>query len=329
MEPADFNPDLSVNAFQNGLDWLCNYFYNRCGNDVVERVYEQVFQNEPIDDPLFKIFCTNSANRTGAPDIKTHHWNALAELFHDWDAHLFLNAYPIIEETPTAELRHAFVDLNNGLDLDDQFIRGNIEYHINALNGNIQSNGYVRILTAIQQGSCLFNVEDVEGNLLEGVDLMINICNDIDLHEVELQDLTQECLWEATENLVGIGEIGRQLALNFIKDAGYGNAFKPDVHTRRVAGYAFRQNPAPYERDDLEACVSASIAFAQVISEQAANWNGWEMSLAAVDRLMWTAGSGILWVGEPQIPRRYGGRNRAQTLGEILRHSVLPGHFDN
>jgi hypothetical protein len=141
--------------------------------------------------------------------------------------------------------------------------------------------------------------------------------------------LTVDHLWKATNSLIEVPEIGRAIALNSVKDAGYPHAFKPDTHTRKVAGQAFRENEKEYEVNDNCCCVGAALAFAQV-SEAHGTWNDRSMSLAAVDRLMWLAGSGDLRVADgnakPLKAKSAAGYRRKKIAG-ILRKAARPGRF--
>jgi hypothetical protein len=70
--------------------------YPRHGVEWEEAIRHQIFDCTPNDQPLFRLFCTNAANRNGGAPVRD--WQQLASLFTNWDAGVFANRYPTLAD---------------------------------------------------------------------------------------------------------------------------------------------------------------------------------------------------------------------------------------
>lgn len=325
MNPDDFLSQQAVDSFDRSIDCIARFFHDRtkvAKAEITDLIHRQVFESRGHGDPLFRLFVTNSANRNQGAREPQGGWDRLAGFFANWDPVAFAERYPLenCARVPTVDLCRAFLDFDD----EHQIIGGDRNYHRDRLR-NRKRNGWVRLLKAAQAGGHLFASRHRDaGRRLDHVEMMRSLWG-FDLSQVPLHRLTVDDLWRATHALVRVPEVGRQIALNFIKDAGYGHAFKPDVHTRDVAGQAFRATLDAYPASDAgeRACVGAALAYAQALAAHG-NWNGWTMSLAAVDRLLWLAGSGNLWIANVRLPGSRAGKVRRTEVARILRTAVNP-----
>jgi hypothetical protein len=317
------------------MDCIAGFFAKATGRPArhfTPSIQRQIFENKALASPLFRLFLTNCVNRAHGAPMQAEDWAELADFFMDWDAVRFAQRYPLKDGCPCDGLRAAFAETASSRNL----IRGNVDYHLEALRqlGGAR-NGWVRLLQTAQQGSHLLAGRPGSNRVLDNHVLDDGIAMralwSFDLAAIPLDCLTVDDLWRATDRLIAVPGIGRQLALNFIKDAGYGHAFKPDTHTRKIAGMAFRADSQEYRATNAgeRACVDAALAYAQALSAHG-SWNGWTMTLAAVDRLMGLAGSGKLWIMGEDAPRlkKRGAAGRRRAVAKILRGALRLGRFD-
>lgn len=328
MTPDDFVPAVAVSAFHQSMDCIAGFFVEATGRrpqHFAPFIQRQIFENTALASPLFRLFLTNSVNRARGAPLQAGDWAELADFFMDWDAVRFARRYPLNDGCPSDGLRFALAEAA----LSRNIIRGDVGYHLDALRRpNRARNGWVRWLRTAQHGSHLLAGRP-RSILDDGI--AMRALWGFDLAAIPLDCLTVDDLWRATDRLVSVPGIGRPLALNFIKDAGYGHAFEPDTHTRKIAGMAFRADCQEYRATDAgeRACVEAALAYAQALLAHG-SWNGWTMTLAAIDRLMGLAGSGKLWIMGEDAPRlkKQGAARRRRAVAKILRGALRLGRFD-
>jgi hypothetical protein len=238
VTPDNFISAAAVAAFHQSMDCIAGFFAEATGRPsqhFAPFIQRQIFENTALASPLFRLFLTNSVNRAQGAPMRAGDWVNLADFFMNWDAVRFAQRYPLENGCPSDRLRTAFAEAA----VRQNIIRGHVGYHLEALRQpNNAYNSWVRLLRTAQQGSHLFAILARADHALDDRITMQALWG-FDLAAIPLDCLTVDDLWRATGSLVAVQGIGRQLALNFIKDAGYGHAFKPDTHTRKVAGMAF------------------------------------------------------------------------------------------
>ena len=334
---ATFVAQNAANAFQCALNYLAQLFEPLAPaalrSNLPEIVSQQVFCNAPTEVPLFRLFFTNSQNRAQGVRLTPHVVNVSANLFCDWDYQRFAaetNGQPDRVGHLCATIAACHGQLG--------IISGNATHHLAALSNPAAypRNQWVRLAQTMTCAARQFAAfAQIHGHNDAAVRLAW--CNGINLPNIALANLTVNDLWNATDLLVQVPHIGRQLALNFLKDSGLEHCVKPDVHVRRVGARAFRENqhdPYPNSHDGERASASACIALAQAIAS-APGAPVPNISVAAVDRLLWLTGSGRLYFHTRQhsdlppirLPRNQQNA-RITAVARILRAAVDGGNFD-
>jgi hypothetical protein len=337
MSPDDFEATTIADCFCQSIQTVINWFKPKMSDHGLQPsaaaslICKQIFHPAPQfgdDTPLFRLFCTNSQNRSGGVPLTAENWNDLGRhIFRNWQ-------YAQVVAQSVDDLCDAVLTA----DATYHLIRGDRDgRHRPALEKRITTNSWVRLLKTAHHGAALFaNLEKQAYQCdRQKLDALCKVGH-VDLRALALPSLTATDLWLATAQLRDLFGIGWPLALNFLKDAGIDNAFKPDVHTCDLAGRAFRGKPSAYSTDlnGLKACVSAALAFTQQLArsypstgkfadEFPSKHQNYEITLASVDRLMWTAGAGRIWIDDHDIrlPRRQS-QARRQVVAGILRAAV-------
>jgi hypothetical protein len=324
LRPEDFDPTLAVRAFGKALklvqEWFVTYDAGRTlpADEMRAQVESQIFKHQTMKTPLYRLFCMEAVNRSGGVPLNDEQWDVLAPVLCSYSHRDVARRYSGFQALCDAILCADEVTRNH-------LIRGERERHRRALGAATKNkkNSWVRFARAAWHGASLFS--QVEGpRALTDMELLEELWGGVPLHRIPLQQLTLHDLQKATELLAGLPEFRRQLALNLFKDFGIANALKPDVHVRKIAGMAFGERTVEYPPNEEGewACVRACLAFAQVLSVHG-HYPEPGISLAAVDRLLWLAGSGRLWSLSPthRLPRS-DAEERRKTVATILREGI-------
>ena len=305
MKFNDFDPAATRRAFDQIIHILVDAYgtaFRHHGIAWEDAIRRQIFDCTWVTESLFQLFCMNATNRKGGAEVND--WTALAPVFANWDATALQVRYPLGGGDPHPDLIAALLSA----DRVSQIIGGgDAAAHRQALLAATRGNEWVELLRTVCHGGAIRFAAPAVVNAPTVQAKLTVLCGGIDLHAIPLARLSVGDLWRATAPLTRIPGIGRQLALNFIKDAGCRNATKPDIWLRKVAGYAFTEDQTAYPASSIgndqgeRDCVEAVLAFAQAVALTDGD-GPWITTLAAVDRLLWLVGSSKLFVSGHQQP---------------------------
>jgi len=343
MDENSFDSDCAANAFEKLLETVVGWFQEAHRDldpaDVQNLIKCQVFNDRPsLEGKLFKHFCVSSQDQPNGLPLSSGEWKAVGlAMLDDFE---FTH---VAAQTLNGLRCRAFTVARDRLEGNGYpLIGGDVDRHLAALaNPRIDpKNPWVALFDTAHEGARLF--QGLVGGDSNSDEPYVAVDSAILSSLAEpilgpLKNLTVDAFREATQRLRSVRGIGDAMALHFLRSAGVANAFKPDRHTTRIAGRAFRKDGSNDTIEDKKIaydtwrCLSTVLAFARALNEGLKGANKLAVSLAAIDRLMWTAGAGRIWRGEPKLFLSQQGdeiTKRRAAAASILRRAVRENCFD-